>query len=359
MNRQRLFDILSLKRGHGSQGEIEFIEKFILPYDPTSFVEPDTKMVLGYAVSVGESDTLFTAHTDTVHGRVSKYKIAVDYEEATTAVHNWYGIEGDKICALNDPLGADDGAGVWLLLEMIDAGVPGTYLFPRGEECGGIGSTGIAKWFYPWLKGFKRAIAFDRKGTHSVITFQSGTRCCSETFAQALSDALATDEYFFAPDDGGVFTDTANFTDDIAECTNVSIGYMYEHTSNEVLDTKYLFALRDKCLEVKWDELPTERVPGTVEYSKSWGSHVDWSWYEAGSYSRKGDKRKSKRSYYDTVPMALADDYDADVGIDIDDLPLTEVIAMLRGMKFLELCGAVHDLNRDTLEDVVIELLNL
>ena len=36
-------------------------------------------------------------------------------------------------------------AGIWLLLEMIDAGVPGVYALHYGEERGGVGSSGLAE----------------------------------------------------------------------------------------------------------------------------------------------------------------------------------------------------------------------
>jgi hypothetical protein len=42
-------------------------------------------------------------------------------------------------------LGADDAAGVWLLCEMIRAGIPGLYVFHRNEERGGRGAEFFAK----------------------------------------------------------------------------------------------------------------------------------------------------------------------------------------------------------------------
>lgn len=275
MNEARLYEILGLKRGHGSIGEQLLIDTLISKYDPQAIVDPALND-LAYYVSVGEgSRTLFSCHIDTVHAdpaKVGKLNKIVPFDEnAPSEAHvNRMVRITDKIMDTvhgdGDVLGADDGAGVWLLLEMIDAGVPGHYLFHRGEECGGVGSAGVARYHAEFLQQFERAIAFDRRGTHSVVTHQRfGTQCCSDKFAAALASALTDDSYFFAPDESGVFTDTANYIGLIGECTNLSVGYYDEHTPNESLDLTFLFSLREKCISLKWDDLPTERRPEVEE----------------------------------------------------------------------------------------------
>jgi hypothetical protein len=162
-------------------------------------------------------------------------------------------------------LGADDGAGMWLLLEMIDAGVPSAYVFHRGEERGGAGSKFLAKTEAKWLQTFDRAVAFDRRGQWSVITEQGWGVCCSDAFGEALAEALSSDTLMFSIDDGGIYTDTSEYTHLIPECTNVSIGYEGEHTSSETVDFPYLIALRDQVIALDWEALPTVRDPAKVE----------------------------------------------------------------------------------------------
>lgn len=307
MNEARLYEILRLKRGDGSIGEQMMIDKQIMPYNPGIFRDPSGN-ILTYHIKVGSSKNLFCAHTDSVHGRAMTKTIRpvmddehinhIDLNKETNFVH-----------AKGDVLGADDGAGLWLLLEMIDAGVPGSYLLHRGEECGGIGSRGMAAHHGLFLEQFDRAIAFDRKGVHSVITHQAYGRGCSDEFADALADALSCDTYFFAKDDGGVFTDTANYTDHIGETTNVSVGYYSEHTLTEKLDLHYLFNLRDKCLTLAWEDLPTKRLPGEADpdYKRS-----SWSW--GGSY--RGMKQSAwdrEYDYYNSKPSVIA-------SVTVDDL---------------------------------------
>ena len=262
---QRLLQILSLKRAHLSEGEAEMIEAQIMPYNPDVFYD-ELGSVLGYVIEVGEgSETLFCAHTDTVHSSKEGKVNPVLFDEGLLLAYKEDG----------QPLGADDGAGVWLMLEMIDAEVPGVYLFPRGEEKGGIGSSGIAELYPDFLERFKYAIAFDRRGTKSVITYQSRGKCCSNEFAQALADMLNPGGLELAPDSTGIYTDTAEFVDLIPECTNISVGYDYEHSGKEMLDVEFLIKLRDALIE-RFDEtqLPVVRKAGDLgEYhAMGWGS---------------------------------------------------------------------------------------
>ena len=265
-----LLQMLTYRRPHGSSGEKMFIDKYIKPLgvNPIGLIGE----TLGY---VGDpaayykvimmpdgtvSRTMFSCHTDTVHQDDTMQQVIYDPTKQTV-----YKTDGA-------PLGADDGAGMWLMMQMIRAGVPGTYMFHRGEERGGIGSSHIAAHHTPMLKGYDRAIAFDRKATFSIITHQACGRCCSESFATNLSDRLndLMPDDAFAPDNGGIFTDTANYTDDIAECTNVSCGYYNEHTERELLDVAFLVRLTEACIQLDWEKLPVVRTPGEREVVAGW-----------------------------------------------------------------------------------------
>jgi hypothetical protein len=220
--------------------------------------------------------TLFTAHVDTVHRTEGKNYIRI------TDTH-WH--------ADGDVLGADDGAGVAMLMHLLCSGVPAYYLFTQGEEKGGIGATHVATQYEYLLMQFDRAIAFDRRGIDSVITHQGMGRCCSDAFGNALASALGAhnDNMMHLTDDTGVYTDTAEFIDVIPECTNISIGYYKEHTQEESLDIGYFQQLADAVLLVEWDKLPTERDPSVIE--SKWGNY-DWTdryGYGYTTYDRMGD----------------------------------------------------------------------
>lgn len=249
-----------------------------------------------YFYSIGESRTIFASHLDTV---------SKDYVNVVTNIEDGIVRTDGKTT-----LGADDKAGVTVMLWMIKNRVPGFYYFFIGEEVGCIGSGLAAK--YEDIKGnYDRIISFDRRGTDSVITYQSSGRCCSDSFADSLCEELNKSGMSYKKDDGGVYTDSAEFMDIISECTNISVGYYKEHTTDESQDLNHLEKLAEACVNVNWEDLPVERDPSKIEY-KSW-SRYDWEdWDNPKNYStyddyhdvystrRKKTRRgKKSKTYYD------------------------------------------------------------
>jgi hypothetical protein len=143
---------------------------------------------------------------------------------------------------------------------MIRAGIPGLYLFHRGEERGGVGSYHIADTSPDLLHGITHAIAFDRKAEHSIITHQMGQRCCSSEFAHDLSDRLKMSH---VADPTGSFTDTAAYIHLIPECTNVSAGYYNEHTRTETLNIAYALRLQRAILQADLSALAVSHTPAS------------------------------------------------------------------------------------------------
>ncbi len=183
------------------------------------------------------------------------------------------------------------------MTEMIEAGVPGLYAFHRGEERGGLGSRYVAAQEPERLAGIRAAIAFDRRGTSSIITHQSGERCCSEDFAASLSRAIGLHHQ---ADPTGTFTDTANYTDLIGECTNISVGYDAEHTPSETLDLDYLLCLRRAILNIDVGVLVYARNPGEVELA----AELDFAYeQDEVAYRRVASLTELVRNH----PAAVAD----------------------------------------------------
>lgn len=198
--------------------------------------------------------TLFTSHTDTAH-----------CNHLSNGRQKFRSVDG--VLQLDDPaascLGADDGAGVALMCGMIAVGMEADFVFYVGEERGAVGSTWSVDYEAHRYGNYSRAIAFDRRGRHDVITHQSSGRTCSDTFAAALAGELNRSAGLdYAPSDQGIFTDTDVLASLIPECTNVSVGYEGEHTRSEVLDTVHLAALLRAVMAIDFNNLPTERKPG-------------------------------------------------------------------------------------------------
>jgi len=161
-------------------------------------------------------------------------------------------------------LGADDKAGTTVMLYMMANNVPGIYYFFIGEERGGIGSNALSSVYdkCDYLTDVKYCVSFDRRRTTSVITHQLGRQCCSNDFAQALCDEYNKNGLNLSLDTTGVYTDSASLMEDIAECTNISVGYYNEHRGTEMQNITYLKKLAEASVKVDWNNLPVKRKVG-------------------------------------------------------------------------------------------------
>lgn len=245
-----LMDMLTYKRPHLSQTEAEFIDKYIMPMNPTEDSFGNFWIQIG-----ADPNILWSSHLDTVHHTDGRQTISLNKMGMITVNHQ-------KTHEKTNCLGADCTAGVWLMCEMIKHEVEGLYIFHRDEEAGGTGSQWIADNFPTMLKGIDFAIALDRKGTSDIITHQMG-RTASDAFAESLAKILGGS---FRADDSGLFTDTANYTNLVGECSNISVGYYRNHGPMESLDLDFLIGLRDTLITADFSTLVAERQPGPREY---------------------------------------------------------------------------------------------
>jgi Peptidase family M28 len=269
-----LVHILSRARPHQSPTETEFVTSWLTSQILAAGYACQFKshnLVVSVPTAAGAaSKVLFSCHTDTVHHMHGIQDIAYD----PTFGHVVLSEPGKGVATC---LGADDGAGIWLMLEMIRAKVPGTYVFHRGEERGCIGSRAMADEHRAWLQHFDCAIAFDRPGFDEVITHQlSRTRCASDEFGKALATALSAldNGLKYSTSDRGMVTDTAQYRRLIPECVNIGVGYQDQHGKDEFLDYGHLVKLRDACLSFNWEELPIKRDPTAYDASdtRTWAS---------------------------------------------------------------------------------------
>ena len=263
---QALYRALRVKRDHGTMSEARFVA-WLVNRLPVTMIDGAGNVHVDLRTTEAHR-TMFTSHTDTVHSGGGENKVRLDATDPERKL--WRADEGE--C-----LGADDGAGIAIMMHMIDQKVPGLYVFFRGEECGGLGSSWMYDDFKSCLKDIDRCISFDRADYNDVITHQGGSRCCSDAFADALAQALTTDDLSlgFTPSNSGVFTDSANLVGAIAECTNLSVGYKHQHGDGEWQDVSFLAKLADQLCVVQWDDLPVARKPGEREFPKySWGGHL-------------------------------------------------------------------------------------
>lgn len=268
-----LLDILTLVRIANSPAEHYLIDTYIMPLKPE--VDAYGNLFLTIPDTKGESPTVaFTAHTDTVHSDfdftpyyVSKAKNKPTRRTVTDVERQSIIVEENMLTldptSDEDCLGADDGTGVWIMLNLIAAKVPGLYCFYLDEESGRQGSEWSVANNPERYEGIDMMLSFDRKGTSDVITHQMGERCCSELFAQHISHAIDP-EGGVKPDDTGSFTDSYSFLDVIPECTNICVGYYSQHTPRETQDLTWAAYLVNRLIAVDWNIVPVERDPTAI-----------------------------------------------------------------------------------------------
>jgi len=318
MNNPTLTEMLRFMRPEGSEHQRIFCESFIEPI----FGKPVDEHG-NYVHIIGDEDgdsptVAFTAHHDTVHKH-----------EGIQYVH----VSADKIATApqSDCLGADCTTGVWLILQMIRAGVPGFYVIHGGEEVGCIGSSNFVKDRGDYLKNLDAVISFDRRGVRDIITHQMGARTASDNFAESLAAILVDD--MLAPSSNGAYTDSNEYADIVPECTNLAVGYYNQHTKQECQDLTYAYSLAKRLIEADWSKLVIERDPDEIDYSGGFygtgGSYKRWSNYryeddDIFDYTLGGKKSQQTGSTYNVYLLqALLFDYSDEVADLLDDWGIT------------------------------------
>jgi hypothetical protein len=241
--RRKFIKLTKFTYPHGTENQLK---KFL----PKGYQEDEHG---NFYLKIGDKpSTMFTCHLDTACSKQDKVN------HVFHPSGKYVGTDGSTI------LGADDKAGMVVILSLIEKQVPGLYYFFIGEEVGCIGSNALSQ---TWLQTefaeyITKCVSFDRRGTTSVITEQLYGRCASDEFAVELSLRLnAVGNFKFAPDDTGVLTDSINFMDFVPECTNISVGYYNEHGGDEIQDLDFLKKLSIAVCEIDWETLPIKRDP--------------------------------------------------------------------------------------------------
>jgi hypothetical protein len=271
-------EMFTYMRPSGSETEQLFIDRYLTPL---GFKRDPFKNLV---VTVGEgSRILWSSHVDTVHRSEGRQTVHYDGEFLELSKRS-------KKRGANC-LGADDTAGIWIMTEMVKAGVPGTYIIHHAEESGCVGSTDLAIGDPEFLKKFDFAIAFDRRGYDSIVTHQVGGRTCSDEFAQSFADIL--DAFHgsatgYKADDGGVYTDTNEYAHLIPECTNISVGYFSQHSKDERQNVGHLIWLKHAMVNCDWTQLTKHRNPEKKQ-SRFWGSNYGGRDFGYGGWDRLDD----------------------------------------------------------------------
>lgn len=338
--------IMSYRRQFRSQGIALFAKEWLIPklQEIVSKLEKSgytvaTKVVSSdsnghgyhnfmFDVSIDNEfgETLYVAHYDTVdrdtgfaetrygHGapthsdKVQLTRKHVSVRDGVAFIDENNLLNDDVAC-----LGADDGAGLAVMLNLMANGVVGGYCFTTGEEVGGVGAEAVLKHAEPFLKQYKFAVEIDRRGTKDMVYEQSVGECASKAFAQWLVDELDMGHEL---SNRGSYTDVATFAEVIPENVNIASGYINAHSADEQVLLPYLDQLADALRKVDWSKAKAERKAGDFNLPSYYGKGYDYGYGYGGGYSYGYNHYSSKSSTYnkpsdplmtEPVPDMLAD----------------------------------------------------
>ncbi|WP_075981816.1 M20/M25/M40 family metallo-hydrolase [Bacillus massilinigeriensis] len=225
---QKLDTCLSIKGESGSEERIrEYVMDTIKPF--VDYITEDRygNILAETSYGTGQGPTiLLNSHLDTVDifedGRV------IFKEDGTWSSSN--GI-----------LGADDRAGVAVLLELAERlqtirfNGKVKWIFTVEEEIGLNGARNVDEYF---LWGTHAAIVVDRRGNGDIVTSCGGYfSFCDERYGEFIEEVARNNGMEDWKCTSGGSSDTRIWASHGIQSVNLSVGYQNEHTSAETLDT--------------------------------------------------------------------------------------------------------------------------
>ena len=197
-----------------------------------------------YIVAIGDIPVALVAHLDTVF---------------TIPPENIFYDRIKNVMWSPDGLGADDRAGVYSIIQIIKQGLKPTIIFTTEEEKGAIGASKLVEQFPNPPVDLKYIIELDRRGSIDCVFYE----CDNAEFEQYVESY-------------GFITNFGSFSDISVICpawkvagVNLSIGYVDEHSYNELLYIGHMFATIKRVVkmlqEVNEDTPAFEYVPMVYE----------------------------------------------------------------------------------------------
>lgn len=204
-----------------------------------------------YIYAKGNIPVMLVAHLDTVHSQ--------------TPINIFKDIEFNVMWSPQG-LGADDRAGVYAILKLLDLHKP-YIVFTTDEEMGGLGARKVAKDLNFNLQEIKFIIELDRQGKDDAVFYD----CDNDLFTQYITSFGFNKNY-------GSFSDISIICPiwGIAG-VNLSIGYYLQHTKQEHLNIKELEQTINKVRNV-FNNLPSygfEYIPNIIQEEEE-----EWDEYE-------------------------------------------------------------------------------
>jgi hypothetical protein len=200
-----------------------------------------------YIVAIGDIPIALVAHMDTVFSAPVKH---LYYDEKKNLL---WSPEG---------LGADDRAGIFAIIKIIQSGLRPSIILTTDEERGGLGAAALGEIPCP-IKGLKYLIELDRRGQDDCVFYD----CDNKDFIKYV-------ESFGFIEQLGTFSDISFLCPAWERCgVNLSVGYQNEHSYNETLHIPTLYNTIEKVKEM----LTVDAIPDfeyiEIEYRR-WFSSI-------------------------------------------------------------------------------------
>jgi hypothetical protein len=231
-----------------------------------------------YLVAIGDIPIALVAHMDTVF---------------KTPVSDLYYDQKKGVMWSPQGLGADDRAGIFAILKIIQYGYRPSIIFTTDEEEGGTGALSLtvdhSKCPIPNLKYM---IELDRRGSNDCVFYD----CYNPEFIEYIESFGFCEKY-------GSFSDISFLMPAWKICgVNLSVGYDDEHSYSEILNIGPLY---DTIKKVKI-MLAEKEIPD-FEYSEL--NSVISSWWEPTMevYGQHCNKCKKLFSEFELFPVKGAD----------------------------------------------------
>lgn len=181
-----------------------------------------------YIVAVGDLPVALVAHMDTVF-----------YNQPSEVYYD----QRKGVLWSPDGLGADDRAGIFAIIQIIQSGLRPSIILTTDEERGGLGAQKLAKKECP-IPFLKYMIQLDRRGACDCVFYD----CMNGDFVKFI------EAYGFIEAKGS-FSDISFLMPAWKTCgVNLSVGYANEHSSSEVLHINVLFRTIEKVKQMVQEE---------------------------------------------------------------------------------------------------------
>ncbi len=225
-----------------------------------------------YIVAIGSTPIALVAHMDTVF---------------KDPVSDLYYDERKGVLWSPDGLGADDRAGVFAIIKILQDGYRPSVILTTDEEKGGLGAAVLAKQPCP-IVDLKYMIQLDRRGTNDCVFYD----CYCPEFIEYV-------EAFGFCEQWGSFSDISFLMPAWKVCgVNLSVGYEDEHSVSETLKVKSLFdTIRKVCKMLDEEDIPT------FDYNEMYmGKYNNFGW-TTDIYGQHCSFCRKLFSEYDLFPI--------------------------------------------------------